>query len=97
MTFKEQLKFMKDCKDKNVLYIIFYASDWEKTLKPRLFGRGDTQEVLDNSKEMNDIFTFLGKYFENLYDNVKCIDITKEPDQIKWFEKIKNNLEREER
>ena len=87
MSWIDQIDFMNYCMDNNIIYIIFYSSDFN-TLKERLFSRGDTQQVLDNAEKINLIFTMLAKMFNELYSNVHIIDISKEKDQIKWFENI---------
>ena len=75
----------------SVIYIIFYASDFN-TLKDRLFKRGDTQQVLDNAEKINLAFRLLAEEFSELYDNVFALDISKEDDQIKFFESCKNYM-----
>ena len=91
MNWDEQIDFMNECMKKDVIYIIFYASDFN-TLKERLFKRGDTQQVLDNAEKINLAFRILAEEFSTLYDNVFALDISKESDQIKFFESCKNYL-----
>ena len=91
MNWSEQIDFMNLCMEKNVIYIIFYASDFN-TLKDRLFKRGDTQQVLDNAEKINLAFRLLAEEFSELYDNVFALDISKEDDQIKFFESCKNYM-----
>lgn len=87
MTWDNQIDFMNACMDKGVIYIIFYASDFN-TLKERLFKRGDTQQVLENAEKINLVFKTLAHMFSELYPNVYALDISKESDQIKFFEDI---------
>lgn len=87
MSWIDQIDFMNYCRDNNIIYVIFYSSDFN-ILKERLFSRGDTQQVLDNAEKINLIFTMLAKMYKELYNNVHIIDISKEKDQIKWFENI---------
>ena len=87
MNWVDQLDFMNYCRDNNILYIIFYASNFED-LKNRLYNRGDTDEVLQNAEKINIIYMMLAKMFKELYKNVHIIDISKEKDQIKWFNNI---------
>ena len=91
MNWSEQIDFMNLCDEKNVIYIIFYASDFN-TLKDRLFKRGDTQQVLDNAEKINLAFRLLAEEFSELYDNVFALDISKENDQIKFFESCQNYM-----
>ena len=91
MNWSEQIDFMNLCDEKNVIYIISYASDFN-TLKDRLFKRGDTQQVLDNAEKINLAFRLLAEEFSELYDNVFALDISKEDDQIKFFESCKNYM-----
>lgn len=90
MTWSDQIDFMNECLDNNVIYIIFYASDFN-TLKERLFSRGDTQQVLDNAEKINLAFRILAEEFSSLYDNVFALDISKESDQVEFFKKIIKN------
>ena len=87
MSWIEQLDFMNYCRDNNIIYVIFYASNFND-LKERLFSRGDIQQVLDNAEKINMLYIILAKMFKELYKNVYIIDISKEKDQIKWFENI---------
>lgn len=87
MSWIEQLDFMNYCRDNNIIYVIFYASNFND-LKERLFSRGDIQQVLDNAEKINMLYIILAKMFKELYNNVHIIDISKEKDQIKWFENI---------
>lgn len=87
MTWSEQLEFMNYCKDNNIIYIIFYASNFND-LKDRLFKRGDTEQVLQNAEKINFVFMFLAKMFNELYNNVHIIDISKEKDQVDCFNNI---------
>lgn len=87
MSWLEQIDFMNYCENNNIIYIIFYASNFND-LKERLFSRGDTQQVLDNAEKINLIFTILAKMYKELYNNVHIIDVSEEKDQIKWFENI---------
>lgn len=95
MNWDEQIDVMNTCMDKNVYYIIFYASDFN-TLRERLFKRGDTKQVLENAEKINLVFKTLAHMFSELYPNVYALDISKESDQIEFFENIlkeKNNGE----
>ena len=87
MTWSDQTYFMNKCLLENVIYIIFYASDFN-TLKDRLFKRGDTQQVLDNAEKINLAFKMLAEMFSSQYSNVYALDISKVNDQIKFFEDI---------
>lgn len=87
MNWDEQIDIMNACMDLDVVYIIFYASDFN-TLKERLFKRGDTQQVLDNAEKINLVFKTLAHEFSELYPNVYALDISKESDQIKFFEDV---------
>lgn len=87
MDWSEQFYFMNECSRQNVIYIIFYASDFE-TLKERLFKRGDTQQVLDNAEKINLAFKILAEMFDYQFDNVYALDITKVKDQVQFFEDI---------
>lgn len=94
MDWDDQIDFMNECADRNILYIIFYSSDFE-VLRKRLFKRGDTEEVLKNAEKINLVFKVLANEFSTFYDNVFALDISKEKDQIAFFEKVKeeyNNL-----
>ena len=76
------------------IYLIIkniYIKDFN-TLKDRLFKRGDTQQVLDNAEKINLAFRLLAEEFSELYDNVFALDISKEDDQIKFFESCKNYM-----
>lgn len=90
MTWSDQIDFMNECMSKNVIYIIFYSSDFE-VLKERLFKRGDTEQVLKNAEKINLAFRLLAEEFSELYDNVYALDIAKENDQIDFFERIIND------
>lgn len=83
----EQHQIMKKCEELDVIYIIFYASDFN-TLKERLFKRGDTQQVLDNAERINEVFKNFAIYFSMTYKNVYALDITKVNDQIDFFQNI---------
>lgn len=85
MTLDEQAYFMTFCSTQKVIYIIFYASNFN-TLKDRLFNRGDTKQVLNNAKRLNALYRILAESYENIYSNVYTIDITEDSDQIRWFE-----------
>lgn len=85
MTLDEQAYFMTFCSTQKVIYIIFYASNFN-TLKDRLFNRGDTKQVLNNAKRLNALYRILAESYKNIYSNVYTIDITKDSDQIQWFE-----------
>ena len=85
MTWDEQIDFMNSCMDGDVIYIIFYASDFND-LKERLFKRGDTEQVLQNAEKINLVFKVLAQQFSTFYNNVYALDISKEKDQIQWFE-----------
>ena len=58
MNWDEQVDFMNACMDNDVIYIIFYASNFN-TLKDRLFKRGDTEQVLNNAEKINLAFKIL--------------------------------------
>lgn len=88
MNWDEQIDFMNECSKIGVIYIIFYASNFE-TLRERLFKRGDTQQVLDNAEKINLAFRILAEEFASLYDNVYALDISKVNDQVEFFENIK--------
>ena len=90
MTWNEQLQFMQVCKEADVIYIIFYASDFND-LKSRLFKRGDTDKVLENAEKLNLAFKILADILSSTYDNVFALDISKEQDQIDFFERIVND------
>ncbi len=90
MTWLEQLEFMNVCKEKSVIYIIFFASNFED-LKERLFKRGDTEQVLANAEKINILYTMLANIFSNTYDNVFALDISKNKDQIEFFKEIERN------
>lgn len=85
MSWDDQIDFMNACMDRKVLYIIFYASNFE-TLKERLFKRGDTEQVLENAEKINLAFRILAEEFSALYDNVFALDISKVDDQIQFCE-----------
>lgn len=87
MTWSDQIDFMNKCLDEDIIYIIFYASNFED-LKERLFKRGDTEQVLQNAEKINLTFNMLAKMFSELYNNVFALDISNEKDQIKFFESI---------
>lgn len=95
MTIEEQLQFMNYCNIRNIPYIIFYASDFN-TLKERLFKRGDTQQVLDNAEKINLAFKLLAMIFSRMYSNVYALDISKENDQIAFFEDIIKDFDKGE-
>ena len=85
MNWDEQIDVMNTCMDKDVHYIIFYV-----------FKRGDTRQVLENAEKINLVFKTLAHMFSELYPNVYALDISKESDQIEFFENIlkeKNNGE----
>lgn len=87
MNWDEQIDFMNMCMEKEVIYIIFYASDF-KTLKDRLFNRGDTKQVLKNAEKINLAFRLLADQLSIFYPNVYALDITKVNDQIGFFKEI---------
>lgn len=87
MNWDEQVDFMNACMDNDVIYIIFYASNFN-TLKDRLFKRGDTEQVLNNAEKINLAFKILAEEFSELYPNVYALDISKESNQIDFFENI---------
>ncbi|MBQ2639189.1 MAG: hypothetical protein IJF92_00280 [Bacilli bacterium] len=87
MNWDEQIDFMNECQNKDVIYIIFYSSDFN-VLKERLFKRGDTQQVLENAEKINLAFRILAEQFSTFYDNVYALDISKVSDQVKFFEDI---------
>ena len=93
MNWSEQLDYMNYCNDNGVIYIIFYASNFED-LKERLFSRGDTEQVLKNAEKINLLFMLLARMFAQLYSNVYELDISKYKDQVEFFkdiEKERNN------
>lgn len=90
MTWDEQIDFMNTCMDKDIIYIIFYASDFNN-LKERLYSRGDTEQVLENAEKINLAFRLLAEQFSTFYSNVYALDISNESDQIQFFERIINN------
>lgn len=85
MTFDEQLKIMFRIEATTNPFIIFFASNFDD-LKERLFKRGDSIEVLENAERINLCFKLLAEQLSSMYDNVYALDISKESDQIKWFE-----------
>lgn len=87
MSWIEQMTFMLTFKG---IYIIFYASDFND-LKERLHNRGDTEEILKNARLINNLYKLLADMFRN-FSNVYIIDISKEKDQIKWFEEVLNEI-----
>ena len=87
MTWSEQMEFMSECVKRDVIYIIFYASNF-KDLEERLFKRGDTEEVLENAKYINDIFSKLARDLENEFPNVYALDISTIKNQINAFDNI---------
>lgn len=94
MNWADQITFMNKCMDEDIIYIIFYASNFND-LKNRLFSRGDTEQVLQNAEKINLSFTFLAKMFSEIYENVYALDISKESDQIYAFEKFIDRYEKE--
>ena len=94
MNWADQITFMNKCAEENIIYIIFYASNFED-LKKRLFSRGDTEQVLNNAEKINFSFIFLAKMFSEIYENVYALDISKESDQIYAFEKFIDEYEKE--
>lgn len=87
MNWKEQLEVMNECEKLDVIYVIFYASDFN-TLKERLYKRGDTQQVLDNAEKLNILYKALATQLSDTYDNVYMLDITKVANQMEFFEEI---------
>lgn len=87
MNWKEQLEVMNECEKLDVIYVIFYASDFN-TLKERLYKRGDTQQVLDNAEKLNILYKALATQLSDVYDNVYMLDITKVANQMEFFEEI---------
>ena len=87
MTWDEQIDFMNTCMDEDVIYIIFYASDFNN-LKERLYSRGDTEQVLENAEKINLAFRLLAEQFSTFYSNVYALDISKDKDQIEFFKNI---------
>ena len=87
MTWAEQKNFMLTCEHHKVIYIIFYASNFED-LKERLFSRGDTEQVLNNAEKINLAFRLLAEIFSQTYDNIYALDISKNKDQIEFFKEI---------
>lgn len=87
MTWDEQIDFMNTCMDEDIIYIIFYASDFSD-LKERLYSRGDTEQVLKNAEKINLAFRLLAEQFSTFYSNVYALDISKDKDQIEFFKNI---------
>lgn len=87
MNWKEQLEVMNECEKLDVIYVIFYASNFN-TLKERLYKRGDTQQVLDNAEKLNTLYKALATQLSDTYDNVYMLDITKVANQMEFFEEI---------
>lgn len=85
---------MEECEKRNIPYIIFFASDFN-TLKERLFKRGDTEQVLANAEEINEMFRACAAYFSRNYKNVYALDISKEDNQKIAFEKFIKKFEKE--
>ncbi len=90
MTWIEQIDYMNYCMDNNIIYIIFYASNFDD-LKDRLFKRGDTEQVLQNAEKINILFILLAKMFSQLYNNVYALDISESKNQIEFFKEIERN------
>ena len=90
MDIVQQKYFMDRCFTDDIIYIIFYASDFED-LKHRLYSRGDTDRVLRNAEKLNIIFKLLSDTLTQVYTNVFALDISKEKDQIDFFERIIND------
>lgn len=87
MTWDEQIDFMNSCNSDDIIYIIFYASNFDD-LKERLFKRGDTEQVLKNAEKINLVFKTLAKMLSEFYSNVYALDISKDKDQIAYFKNI---------
>lgn len=81
MTWEEQLDFINNF---DGIYIIFYASDFND-LKTRLFSRGDTEDVLNNAKEINSLYTLLATIIDK---KIYKIDISNINNQIKYFDEV---------
>jgi thymidylate kinase len=92
MSIYEQHEFMDKCEKNNIMYIVFFASDFN-TLKERLFSRGDTQQVLENAEKINLAFKLLALEYSERYKNVIPLDISKVDDQILFYE---NNSKKED-
>lgn len=92
MDWDDQIDFMNKCAENKVIYIIFYASDFN-TLKERLFKRGDTEQVLENAEKINLVFKVLAEMFGTFYDNVYPLDISKIENQVEYFHEILKDME----
>lgn len=92
MDWDDQIDFMNECAEQKVIYIIFYASDFN-TLKERLFKRGDTEQVLENAEKINLVFKVLAEMLGTFYDNVYPLDISKVDNQVEYFNEILKDAE----
>lgn len=89
MTMDDQLEFFNDYLG---IYIICYASDYND-LKNRFDARGDTVEVSENLRKINDIYTILAKLLPEAFTNVYALDISKYRDKeamIQYFEDVRS-------
>lgn len=93
LTWIEQNKIFEECKNKDVIYIIMYSSNFS-VLEKRLSKRGDTEQVLENAKYLNELYIMANYYLCKKYYNIFGIDMSYTENQCDEFEDIHKRLEK---
>ena len=89
MTVDDQIDFFDEYTG---IYIICYASDYND-LKSRFNTRGDTVEVSENLRKINELYMILATLLPKLFTNVYALDISEYRDReamIQYFEDVRS-------